>query len=164
MADIRNANRPASHSYSSAVPCTGTLNTVSTVSEEPEVLMADEWCTLKRLLACPVATTVTMKCNKGKIRRATAISGQTGSRNMAETGYWTRSHRLPIHSPIHYGVYLDSIYHFTLETLIQGPLLRGLDLDFRVVTNGRIGVFDKFDPNLLQILKADFYENCSICM
>ena len=41
---------------------------------------------------------------------------------------WTRCHRLPIRSPIHYGTYLDSMWQFTLVTFVQGPLLRALDL------------------------------------
>jgi len=40
---------------------------------------------------------------------------------------WTRSYALSIRLPIHYGVYLNAIWPFSGETLLQGPLYRTSD-------------------------------------
>jgi len=42
---------------------------------------------------------------------------------------WTRSHRLSIRLPIHYGVYLDAIWHFTCESLPLHPCKQALDFE-----------------------------------
>ena len=51
-------------------------------------------------------------------------------------------------------------------TLVQGPLLRGLDLaifnEFHVLEVD-FGVSDKFDANLLEIVKTDVCQNFTIC-
>ena len=44
---------------------------------------------------------------------------------------WTRSHRLPIRLPLHYGVYLDAMCHFSRESLPLRPCKQASDFEIR---------------------------------